>query len=383
MRSTGYGEVDEPVVFGDPELGGVLATSLTITEGEERVTHGFHTYPAGLHPDAARLLVRNIGGSSLLDPFCGGGTTLVEGRLAGMRTFGCDVSPVALIVSKARTTTTSDEGLTAFRSAARKATEVARQSNEPVPDSIRGAIEEWYAPHAAIELASLRSSVEDADPAVQPLLRACLSSIVVKVSWRKSDTSGQRVKHRRPPGTVAVLFHKKARELARRIVALRAEVPEGTPRTRLKRSDAREVVLPEPVDLVVTSPPYPSTYDYLAMQHLRRIWLGIPRVEGEIGSRAQWRDGERRARKQWRSDTEAWTIQAAGQMAPGGRMVVVIGDGVTPAGTVDTSEVTEHAGRAAGLALVARASVERVDHARESTRWEHAFLFEKPQGESP
>ena len=29
-----------------------------------------------------------------------------------------------------------------------------------------------------------------------------------------------------------------------------------------------------PVELVLTSPPYPSTYDYLPMQHLRHVWLG-------------------------------------------------------------------------------------------------------------
>ena len=41
-------------------------------------------------------------------------------------------------------------------------------------------------------------------------------SILVKVSWRKSDTSMQRVKHDRPVGTAAILFHKKARELGRK-----------------------------------------------------------------------------------------------------------------------------------------------------------------------
>lgn len=377
VRVAGYGEVDEPVVFGDPELGALLASALGTTSEVDRATHGFHTYPAGLHPDAARLLVRGLGGTSLLDPFVGGGTTLIEGRMAGLRTYGCDVSPVALMVAKARTTTLSDELLTRFRSAGRAAAEVARTSREPVPEEIRAAVEEWYAPHAAMELASLRASVDEADASVRHLLRVCLSSIVIKVSWRRSDTSGQRVKHKRPPGTTAVLFHKKVRELARRIVALREEVPEGTPPTQLKRHDARSITVPRPVDLVVTSPPYPSTYDYLALQHLRRIWLGLPLGEGEIGARAQWRAGDRRARRQWRADTLAWTAQVAQALAPGGRLVVVIGDGITPSGTVDTSEPTETAGREAGLELVARASVERVDHARESTRWEHAFLFRK------
>ena len=47
-------------------------------EQADRVTHGFHTYPAGLNPDAARDLLALFPGDSLHDPFCGGGTVLVE-----------------------------------------------------------------------------------------------------------------------------------------------------------------------------------------------------------------------------------------------------------------------------------------------------------------
>lgn len=380
MRSTGYsiGEgIDEPVRFGDTELSDRLARALIAADDVDRATHGFHTYPAGLHPDAAAMLVRGFEARTLLDPFVGGGTTLIEGRLAGLQTFGCDVSPVALIVAKARTTTMTDELLTRFRSAGRKAAEVARHASELPPEPIREAVTQWYAPHAITELEALRRAVLEADPSVQPLLRACFSSILVKVSWRKSDTSGQRVKHHRPPHTTAVLFHKKVRELGRRIVALREAVPEGTPRTKLARRDARHLDLEVPIDLVVTSPPYPSTYDYLALQHLRRVWLELPWGEGEIGARATWRDGDRAARRQWRADTAAWTQRVADTLTPGGHLVIVIGDGVTPSGTVDTSEPTEAAGKAAGLQLMARASAERVDHARKSTRWEHAFAFRK------
>src|SRR5690242_5316487 len=59
----------EPVVIGDPELGERLVAALSATEPVQRATHGFHTYPAGMHPDAAREIVRALPGSSVLDPF--------------------------------------------------------------------------------------------------------------------------------------------------------------------------------------------------------------------------------------------------------------------------------------------------------------------------
>jgi hypothetical protein len=221
----------------------------------------------------------------------------------------------------------------------------------------------------------------------QFLLEAVFSSILVKVSWRRSDTSAERVKHDRPAGTTSILFHKKVRELGRRIAELRQAVPPSTPDADIAVCDARTLRLARPVELVLTSPPYPATYDYLPMQHLRRVWLGSAEPGGptgeadEIGPRRSWRVGEREARKLWRMDTAAWTQAAAAALRPGGRMVVVIGDGFSPAGVIDASEATEEAARGAGLRPLARASLERPDFARDATRWEHVFAFEKPAGQ--
>jgi adenine-specific DNA methylase len=370
------------VLAGDEELALKLAAALSAEQLDDRVTHGFHAYPAGLHPDAARDLLACFPGDSLLDPFCGGGTILVEGRLAGRTTFGCDLSSVALRVSRARTATPTDEQLTAFRSAARRMTEKARTDQIDAPREVYEAVKDWYAPYAIRELATLREEIAEVeDLEVRRQLEAVFSSILIKVSWRRSDTSNQRVKHDRRPGSTAVLFHKKVRELARRQLALREAMLEDVPPTKLKLSDARQVRVQQPVDLVMTSPPYPAVYDYLPLQHLRGIWLGIARGEDparEIGARRQWRGGARRARRQWTADTAAWMLASAQTLRPGGHLVVIVGDGLTPTGTVDTLGASMQAAKAADLEFVARASLLRPDHARQSVRWEHALAWRRP-----
>ncbi|MBW1880638.1 MAG: hypothetical protein JRJ84_19960 [Deltaproteobacteria bacterium] len=163
------------------------------------------------------------------------------------------------------------------------------------------------------------------------------------------------------------------------MIDLRDRVPPDTPETRLLRRDARALALEAPFDLVLTSPPYPATYDYLPMQHLRRVWLGDDHrdQERELGARRGWRAGNRQARARWERDTREWTRAVARCLAPGGHLVVVIGDGLTPAGEVDASAPTEAAAKAADLSAVARASLARPDHARGSVRWEHVFAFRK------
>lgn len=367
---------------GDSHLAERLAGALGAMDAAERATHGFHTYPAGLHPDAARDILKLFPGDSILDPFCGGGCVLVEGRIAGRKTYGRDLSTVALRVSRARCSTPDDELLTQFRSTSRKLAEYARKNPQRPPPHVERAIQDWYAPHAAGEIQALLTGIREVESMpVRRLLTTVLSSILVKVSWRKSDTSARREKHHRPRGTTSVLFHKKARELARRMVALRELVPEGTPDTELDLQDARRVRVPHPVDLILTSPPYPAVYDYLPMQHLRSIWLGEARsdvLEQEIGPRRSWRTEGKEARKRWVRDTASWMESASKCLNPGGHLVIVIGDGLTPTGTVDTVSASQEGANKAGLELVARASLLRPDHARDSGRWEHVFAFQRP-----
>ena len=67
-------------------------------------THCFHIYPAIMIPQIARKLIELYGqnASLLFDPYCGTGTSLVEGRLAGLNVVGTDLNPTARFISKSK-----------------------------------------------------------------------------------------------------------------------------------------------------------------------------------------------------------------------------------------------------------------------------------------
>jgi hypothetical protein len=358
---------------GDGVLSELLAEALVIDGLVERATHGFHTYPARMHPDAAAALIEACPGP-VHDPFCGGGTVLVEGLLAGRVATGTDASPIAVLVSQART---ADKSMaTPMRSAARKITEAARlRVDVEVPE----LADRWYQPHVAQELGRIRNGIADADEAIQPLLRALFSSIIIKASFRKSDTQNRREPHHRAPGTTAILFHKKARELGRWLDAM----PDG-PRPLAQIGDARRFTPAKDCGLVLTSPPYPGVYDYVPMQQLRAAWLDMDLETGavnEVGSRRSFRaQGRKDALKSWRKDTSDWIGVQGRCLAPGGRMVIVVGDGLVGDRMVDALGPTVEALGEAGLQIVARASADRPDHARESIRIEHMVMAEKSGG---
>jgi hypothetical protein len=66
--------------------------------------HEFYRYPARFTPAFARSAIAAFTrrGDLVLDPFVGGGTTLVEARLAGRLGLGSDLNPLAVFVSRVK-----------------------------------------------------------------------------------------------------------------------------------------------------------------------------------------------------------------------------------------------------------------------------------------
>lgn len=94
----------------DSTLGGVRRSALErsyVSLGSRRTSsvHEFYRYPARFSPTFARSVIDAFSrpGQIVLDPFVGGGTTIVEARLAGRVSIGADLNELATFVSQAKT----------------------------------------------------------------------------------------------------------------------------------------------------------------------------------------------------------------------------------------------------------------------------------------
>ncbi|MBE6835474.1 MAG: DNA methylase [Ruminococcaceae bacterium] len=80
------------------------------------LTHGLHTYPAVMIYPISRNIISLLKGitsvDTLLDPFSGSGTVLVEGQLAGIKSiYGNDLNPLAKFISEVKTKPIDSEDL--------------------------------------------------------------------------------------------------------------------------------------------------------------------------------------------------------------------------------------------------------------------------------
>ena len=74
------------------------------------LTHNFYRYPARFSPTFVRSVIDTFSkpGDWILDPFAGGGTTLVEALVAGRNAIGTDISELATFICKAKTLVLTD-----------------------------------------------------------------------------------------------------------------------------------------------------------------------------------------------------------------------------------------------------------------------------------
>lgn len=68
-------------------------------------THNFYLYPARFSPEIARTVIEMFSepGDCVLDPFMGGGTSVIEGLMLGRSMVGVDVNALACFVAATRT----------------------------------------------------------------------------------------------------------------------------------------------------------------------------------------------------------------------------------------------------------------------------------------
>lgn len=369
---------------GDREEAAELAHAIDVAPESEADApdrahvHGFHAYPARAHPITVRRLVESFAPERgvVLDPFCGSGTVLVEAMLAGREAIGVDLNPLAVMLARAKTFPRAPSRTRALVEAARGAAEVAtarRKAKAGAVKRLPQADVSLFAPHVLLELDGIRAGIAKAPPETRPELSLVLSSILVKMSGKRGDTSEDPVDKRIGAGYPTKLFVKKTEELAQRMDDFAALLPSPPPRARVFQDDANRLakVKDASVDAVITSPPYAATYDYLAHHEMRMRWLGLdekPLAKSELGARRSYEKlSPLDARRRWCEELAGVFRSLARVTRKRGAVVLLIADSATARGprgeppvALRADEiVAEVAERGRSFSPVARASQAR------------------------
>jgi SAM-dependent methyltransferase len=274
----------------------------------DHLTHYAFRYPAKFHPPAVRALIKRYTKTSetILDPFCGSGTLLLEAGATGRHAIGSDVDPVAVFVSRVKTHRYSTPRL-------RRSWKLLEQNLQPYvrsdndykslmfTDLATGKfaretsrlwvpaipnISHWFRRSVIVDLARINHCVQKLDsPAThRDFFMLCFASIVRSSSNADPvPVSGLEVtahmKRKDETGRQINAFDLFTKSVTRRISDFEAQqelIPQSA-RLSAFRADATTVSskIRGPVDCVLTSPPYHNAVDYYRRHTLEMYWLGL------------------------------------------------------------------------------------------------------------
>ncbi|MBN1575737.1 MAG: hypothetical protein JW913_04245 [Chitinispirillaceae bacterium] len=264
------------------------------------VTHGIHEYKGKFYPQLAKALF-NIGeaklGGTVLDPFCGSGTVLLEAVLNGMHGYGLDLNPLAVKIARAKAGILSLDPTLVDKELSRMIGEC--QKLKPSKDHMVVFLEEivselhsWFPEPVLAKMAPILEYIRQlGEPLLQDFFEVCLSSIVRQCS--QQEPRDLRIRRRKTPIDDAPVFDLYVRKLVeqrerlRRFAKSQSRCPfslgQAIPMLGDSRHDVdlRRVGLEgEEVDLVVTSPPYATALPYIDTDRLSMLLLfGMKSVE--------------------------------------------------------------------------------------------------------
>src|ERR1700730_2923544 len=234
-----------------------------------------------------RVFRRKRGSRRVLDPFCGRGTTLYAARHSMIRAVGIDCSPVAVAISRAKLASFSVKAPMALAK-----TMLASTAGSTIPQG-----EFWrlaYHRDTLLTLCALRKAragAQDSDAAIV-LRAATLGVLHGPATSAGSYLSNQMPRTFAPKPKYAVRFWKERalrppkgdilsalrRKLERIALGRYRSTDEAWRDVHLgDSSDSSSFELvPDGIDIVVTSPPYYGMRTYVADQWLTHWYLGGP-----------------------------------------------------------------------------------------------------------
>lgn len=266
-----------------------------------------HCYAASFGDDVARDLIKlnTPDHGSLLDPWAGSGTGLVQARLMGLHCIGIDIDPVACLISRVALTSYRVDELDQLSAVVLEQTKfiasglAAHDFDEvswPLDTrfSLNGfeviipPIERvlfWFAPVQRAVLASLAGLARSfTDERLRNIVELAISSSIIR-KWPNTISQAMDIDHSRPHRVLrpdltvesqTEVFRRVFRDVIRNLKAINASPLQHTTGAQVIEGDAGLVLqglVPASVDYVLTSPPYFNAIDYPRAHKFSQWWL--------------------------------------------------------------------------------------------------------------
>lgn len=243
------------------------------------LTHGYHRYPAKFIPQIVSRLEDKYSHENdlILDPFGGCGTTLVESKAKGRRSIGVDINPVAALIARVKTNIIEPEKICdQYEYVLEKLKSYSEDVKIDVPESER--LDYWFQPRQKHKLAFLLQEINFlAETELREFFLCAFSNILKNCSiWHPKSNKPTRDFTKIPSDPFSAFaaqakamikgnnyFYRHVKSLGRLGVSC-----------EMHCRDARDIPTDDDsAHMVITSPPYVTSYEYADLHQLSSLWF--------------------------------------------------------------------------------------------------------------
>ena len=246
------------------------------------VTHGYHRYPAKFIPQLASRIINEYSNIKdlVVDPFMGSGTTLIESKLVGRESIGIDINPVAHLISKAKISALDTKELIEYFENIKE--QFIEGKIYPldfqtfVSDNER--IDYWFKPEEKAKLGIIYKNIIAIKNEEVRIFFMCSFSHILKNSsiWLMKSNKPTRDRNKVIPDPYKIFSSHTKKMINKNKLYNELLDEKGFKDVKCNAilGDSRKVpILDNEASLMVTSPPYVTSYEYADLHQLSAFWF--------------------------------------------------------------------------------------------------------------
>lgn len=245
------------------------------------ISHGYHRYPAKFIPQIVKKLILRFTDENdiVFDPFGGCGTTLVEAKTLNRKSIGFDINPVAKLIAETKITPIKPIFLKNYFDKFTVDYDRIRDiDNFPFQHSER--VNYWFDLQTQNELDKLYLAINKIKNSNVRRFYLCAFSHILKNSskWLMKSTKPQIDPNKVPADAFDTFIRHLKQMMSKNEDFYKLLQETGnlktTAKMKLRDSTKKFPFENDSLDLIITSPPYVTSYEYADLHQLILLWLG-------------------------------------------------------------------------------------------------------------
>ena len=254
---------------------GTYNTPVNFRESMTVPIHRWYGYKEGFSPSFVNEFISKYAKSDnclIFDPFGGVGTTGLEAIKMGYNAILMDVNPLGIFVSSVKTKHYSSDDIVEIKEELKHFNLV--DSFKSIIDISNDTIKRYFDPLTWDSLLRIKSYIVSIDnKSVRDIFSLSLLSLIEEISTHHKNGNGVKKKIQAPSVNDYKTLRDKISSRLKMYIQDIEDTEINATCTIYNQSNLEDYLLPNKVDVVLTSPPYANCFDYSKV-YLTELWVG-------------------------------------------------------------------------------------------------------------